>query len=60
MYREIRRLSKGQKTTFRDLVEDWRRESIIAYFVPVLHLASKDRINVEQKELFGEIFISPK
>ena len=60
VYREIARLSKGEKTTFKALVNEWNRESIVAYLIPVLHLANKDKINVEQKELFGEIFISPK
>ncbi len=60
VYREIRRLSAGGRTTFRELVEEWKRESIIAYLIPVLHLAHKEKINVEQEELFGEIFISPR
>jgi len=60
VYKEISRLAKGEKTTFRQLVHEWRKESIVAYFIPVLHLANKDKINIEQKQLFGEIYISPK
>jgi chromatin segregation and condensation protein Rec8/ScpA/Scc1 (kleisin family) len=60
VYREISRLSKGEKTTFRKLVNEWKKESIVAYLIPVLHLATKNKINVEQQVLFGDIFISPK
>lgn len=58
VYKEIKKM--GQKTTFRELVEEWKKEAIVMYFFPVLHLAHKDRILLEQKEIFGEIFISPK
>ena len=58
VYRDIKKLSKGEKTTFRALVNDWNRESVVAYLIPVLHLANKDKINVEQKTLFGDIFLS--
>jgi segregation and condensation protein A len=60
VYREIKKLSKGQKTTFKNLVAEWKREAVVAYFLPVLHLANKDKINLEQDQIFGEIFISPK
>lgn len=58
VFREIRRLAKGEKTTFRDLVDDWERERIVAYLIPVLHLANKEKISVEQREMFGDIHIS--
>jgi segregation and condensation protein A len=58
VYREIRKLSKGEKTTFKKLVNDWNKESVVAYLMPVLHLANKDKITVEQKEIFGDIFLS--
>jgi segregation and condensation protein A len=60
VYRDIKKLSKGEKTTFKALVSDWRKESVVAYLMPVLHLANKDKINMEQKLLFGDIYLSPK
>ena len=57
VHREIRRTAKGDKTTFRELVREWKKEAIVAYLFPVLHLAAKDKIGIEQKELFGEILI---
>lgn len=59
VYRQIQQLSKGQKVTFKELVDEWNKESIVAYLLPVLHLANKDKIKVEQPEMFGEIFLSP-
>ena len=59
VYRDIRKLAKGEKTTFKNLVEEWNRENVVAYLIPVLHLANKDKISVEQKDLFGDIFLSP-
>jgi segregation and condensation protein A len=59
VYRDIRKLAKGQKTTFKNLVEEWDRENVVAYLIPVLHLANKEKIRVEQKDLFGDIFLSP-
>ena len=60
VFREIKKLSGGDKTTFRNLVDEWKRESVVAYLIPVLHLANKEKINVDQEELFGDIFISPR
>jgi segregation and condensation protein A len=63
VYRDIRRLSKdvgGGPTSFKQLVDDWRRENVVAYFLPVLHLANKDKIIMDQKEIYGDILISPK
>ncbi len=60
VYRQIQQLSKGQKVTFKELVDEWKKESIVAYLIPILHLANKDKIKVEQPEMFGEIYLSPK
>lgn len=61
VYRDIIGLSGEKKsTTFKELVTDWNRESIVAYLLPVLHLANKDKILLEQPEAFGEIFIAAK
>lgn len=61
VYREIRRLSSNKSsTTFKELVDEWNRERVVTYFLPVLHLANRDKIRVEQEELYGEIMITPK
>lgn len=60
VYAQIKSLAGGKNTTFRELVDDWNRESIVAYFIPVLHLAMKDKIRIQQDGPFGEIFIAPK
>lgn len=59
VHREIRKLARGDKMTFRELCQEWKKEAIVAYFFPVLHLANKNKIIVEQPEIFGEIFLSP-
>jgi segregation and condensation protein A len=59
VHREIRKLAKGDKMTFRELCDEWKREAIVAYFFPILHLAHKNKIIIEQPEMFGEIFLSP-
>jgi chromatin segregation and condensation protein Rec8/ScpA/Scc1 (kleisin family) len=59
VYQQIRQLGKGDKVKFRDLVDDWKKESVVAYLMPVLHLANKDKIKIEQPEMFGDIFLSP-
>jgi len=60
VYRQIVDLSKGDKTTFKELVGEWDRESIVAYLIPILHLANKGRLGVEQQEMFGEILLTPR
>jgi len=60
VYKQITKLAKGEKTTFKNLVDEWNKEAVVAYLMPVLHLANKEKIALEQKELFGDIFISPK
>lgn len=43
---------------FSDLVEKWDNVHIVQKFIPLLHLTSDGKIFCDQKELFGEIFIS--
>jgi len=47
----------GKKLTFEEFVKSDRREDKIATFVPLLHLDNQRKINLEQKEHFGEIEI---
>ncbi len=49
--------SGGKKLTFEEFIKSDRREDKIATFVPLLHLDNQRKINLEQKEHFGEIEI---
>lgn len=46
-----------KRLTFQQFVNSARREDKIAMFVPLLHLDNQRRIDMEQKEHFGEIEI---
>lgn len=46
------------RLNFRDIVEDWNREQIVAHLVPILHLEKSRKISTEQVELFKDILIS--
>lgn len=48
---------KKEEVTFTELVNSDKREDKIMTFIPLLHLDNKSKINLEQKEHFGEIFI---
>jgi segregation and condensation protein A len=54
IYERIRR--KGVMP-FSDLVPVWKRDEIIATFLPLLHLAHRGKVTCEQKEFFKEILI---
>jgi chromatin segregation and condensation protein Rec8/ScpA/Scc1 (kleisin family) len=58
VYREIRIKTRRDPTTFKELVGGWDRDNIVEYLVPLLHLANKSKINLEQETLFGDIFIT--
>jgi len=45
------------KLNFRDIVEQWDRDQIVAHLIPVLHLEKSQKISTEQPELFKDIFI---
>lgn len=49
--------TNNQKLTFNKLVNSPRKEDKIATFVPLLHLDFQRKINLEQKQHFGEIEI---
>ena len=50
--------SGGKRLTFNDLVKSNRREDKIATFVPLLHLDNQRKLDLYQKEHFGEIEIT--
>lgn len=53
------RISK-EEITFTELNPSRKREDIIFTFVPLLHLANKQKINLRQEESFGEVYIGRK
>ncbi len=48
---------EGNIQTFSSLVPEWKRITIVRFFLPLLHLMMRDKILCNQPELFGEIFI---
>lgn len=50
----------GKKLTFEEFTKNHRREDKIATFVPLLHLDTQRKIDLIQKEHFGEIEILKK
>lgn len=48
---------KKEEITFTELVNSDKKEDKIMTFIPLLHLDSKSKVNLEQKEHFGEIYI---
>jgi len=58
VYRDIHRRAGKSKTTFKEIVAEWTREGVVEHLIPVLHLANKGRVMVEQPEMFGEIFLT--
>jgi chromatin segregation and condensation protein Rec8/ScpA/Scc1 (kleisin family) len=50
----------GKKLTFTQLVPSNEKEDKILTFIPLLHLANNRKIDIEQKEHFGEIGIRMK
>ncbi|MBI2148565.1 segregation/condensation protein A [Candidatus Woesearchaeota archaeon] len=49
--------TKKDNLTFSELVPSGRKEDKIITFVPLLHLSNQEKVDLEQKEHFGEINI---
>ncbi len=45
---------------FSRLVKRWERKEIVKSLMPLLHLSQEGKINIDQKELFKEIFVRKK
>ncbi len=59
LYSKITSFFKNSETiTFSQLVPSNKKEDKIYTFIPMLHLVNNGKINIDQKEHFGEIFIS--
>ena len=48
---------KQGKLTFSTLVPSEEKEDVIWTFIPLIHLANRGKIDLEQKEEFGEIYV---
>jgi len=48
---------RSEKLTFSRLVSSDRREDKILTFIPLLHLSNQNKVDLEQKEHFGDIDI---
>ncbi len=49
--------TRKERLTFSELVSSERKEEKIATFIPLLHLASQEKVDLNQEEHFGEIEI---
>ena len=59
IYRKIVDLG-GQRIKFSSLVNPWTRKEIVDKFLPLLHLSFAGKVDCDQPEMFGEIYISVK
>lgn len=50
--------SKKPTLTFSELIPSQKKEDKIMTFIPMLQLVNKGKIDIDQKEHFGEIYIS--
>jgi segregation and condensation protein A len=49
-----------ERIEFKQIVEEWKRDKIVEHFIPVLHLDQERKIEIQQPEIFKEIWISKK
>lgn len=57
MQKILNTVDKDKLTVFSNLITKKEKDEVIQHFVPVLHLANNDKIDIWQDEHFGEIFI---
>lgn len=58
LYEKIRLVfAKKETLTFSELIPSPRKEDKIATFIPLLHLSNQEKVDLHQKEHFGEIEI---
>ena len=48
---------KEEELRFSEVVDEWKRESIIENFIPLIYLDNEKKIKCRQEDLFKEIFI---
>lgn len=49
--------AKKEVLTFSELIPSEKKEDKILTFIPLLHLSNQGKVDIEQKENFGEIYI---
>jgi segregation and condensation protein A len=55
-----RRFGEHDQVLFSDLIVDRTAENIVQTYIPLLFMATRRQIQLEQQELFGDIFIKCK
>ena len=48
------------KISFREIVDEWKRDEIVKKFIPILHLEKEEKITTEQVEFFKDFWIKKK
>lgn len=57
---ELIKKLKLDRIEFKQIVEEWKRDKIVEHFIPVLHLDQERKIEVQQPEIFKEIWIKKR
>jgi len=57
---ELIKKLKLDRIEFKQIVEEWKRDKIVEHFIPVLHLDQERKIEVQQPEIFREIWIKKR
>ncbi len=58
LYEKISNLFKKiNRIPFSKLVPSWRRVDIVWTFIPLIHLAGENKVELEQEKEFGEIYV---
>ncbi len=55
-----KKFKKQKRISFSELVEEKNPSSIVQTYIPLLFLAIRKKIRLEQKELFGDIYIKSR
>ena len=55
--KEVMKKLGMSKIEFKQIVEEWKREVIVDHFLPLLHLEHQRKVDLEQPEIFREIWI---
>lgn len=50
-------LNARKKVRFMELFEDYNKDIIVATFLSILDLCKNNEVNIDQREIFGDIFI---
>lgn len=56
----LKQMNGGEHVLFSDLISEKEKKDVVYTLLSLLHLSQDNKINIKQKKLFGEIFISPE